>query len=176
MEKKINKFLEGKIWQSAVIDTDKISFTEDVVAACKVNHCGKYKTNWMCPPAVGELSVLKAKYQKYKKAYIYTTKWEIEDSFDIEGMLSAGEKHTKLTDSLRDELLITKSDFKILGGGACRNCIKCTYPDKPCRFPDKAYPSVEACGIDVVNLAKISDILYNNGINTVTYFSVIFYN
>ena len=175
MENKINNFLSGKICQSAVINTNMINFSEDVVAACKANQCGRYNKSWMCPPAIGQLSALKARYSIYKNVYVFTTKWDIEDSFDIEGMFAAGQKHAKLTDSLREELLKTECDFNVLGGESCRKCLKCSYPDNPCRFPDIAYPSVEACGIDVVNLAKTCNISYNNGINTVTYFSLVFF-
>ena len=32
---------------------------------------------------------------------------------------------------------------------SCGICKTCTYPDAPCRFPDRARRSMEACGIDV---------------------------
>lgn len=36
-----------------------------------------------------------------------------------------------------------------LGAGPCYFCTKCPVPDGPCRHPDRARPSMEACGIDV---------------------------
>ncbi|MBR2616748.1 MAG: hypothetical protein IKC56_00735 [Clostridia bacterium] len=54
-------------------------------------------------------------------------------------------------------------------------CKTCTYPTAPCRFPDRARTSMEACGINVVELAKEVGINYVNGQNTVTYFSLILY-
>jgi predicted metal-binding protein len=63
-----------------------------------------------------------------------------------------------------------------LGAGSCFICKKCTYTDgKPCRFPEKAFPSVEACGIDVMSLSKSAGVKYNNGKKTVTYIGVILY-
>ncbi|MBR6781391.1 MAG: DUF2284 domain-containing protein, partial [Clostridia bacterium] len=65
--------------------------------------------------------------------------------------------------------------FQAMGCGSCDLCEKCTYPDAPCRFPDRALTSVEANGIQVIELAKNIGINYNNGENTVTYFSMILF-
>ena len=59
----------------------------------------------------------------------------------------------------------------MLTSEGCQNCASCTYPDSPCRFPDKMYPSVESYGISVVNEAAAAGMHYINGTNTVTYFA-----
>jgi hypothetical protein len=46
---------------------------------------------------------------------------------------------------------------------------------EPCRFPEKAISSVEACGIDVMSLSKSAGVRYNNGKNTVTYIGAVLY-
>ncbi len=45
--------------------------------------------------------------------------------------------------------LYSKNEFKAfpLGSGRCRLCDECDLEN--CRFPNKAYPSMEACSIDV---------------------------
>jgi predicted metal-binding protein len=63
----------------------------------------------------------------------------------------------------------------VFGAGGCTICEACAYPDL-CRFPDKAYSSIEAAGIDVTELSRAGGVRYNNGINTVTYFSMILFN
>ena len=63
----------------------------------------------------------------------------------------------------------------MLTSEGCKNCKTCTYPDSPCRFPDKMYPSVESYGISVVNEAAAAGMHYINGANTVTYFGNIFF-
>ena len=140
---------------------------------CKQNYCGMYGKTWTCPPAVGELSALKEKCLAYKNAFVFTTKHEIEDSFDIEGMGLAREKHGDIEKELLSAL--QGQNFLCLGAGACNVCKTCTYPTAPCRFPTRARTSMEACGISVVDLAKEVDINYVNGANTVTYFSLILY-
>lgn len=166
--------LGADVWQYAETEVKNIEFSEAVVAACKANYCGRYNKTWMCPPAVGTLEQLKAKYGAYKYAFVFTTKHDVEDSFDIEGMFAARKVHEKIESKIYP--LTEFADCSILGAGGCSICEKCAYPDAPCRFPKKAKPSVEACGINVVNLAATCGINYINGENTVTYFSVVLFN
>lgn len=65
---------------------------------------------------------------------------------------------------------------ELAGAGGCSLCgDACTYPDAPCRHPDRARRSMEACGMEVTTLAKDCGIHYMNGENTVTYFSILFW-
>ena len=47
---------------------------------------------------------------------------------------------------------------------------------EPCRFPEKAFPSLEAYGVFVSKLAQACGMRYINGANTVTYFGVVLYD
>jgi len=52
--------------------------------------------------------------------------------------------------------------FLVLAG-VCHLCKACEKPEgRPCRFPDKARPSMSACGIDVYQTA------WNNGLEIKT--------
>ncbi|WP_459931558.1 DUF2284 domain-containing protein [Desulfosporosinus burensis] len=57
----------------------------------------------------------------------------------------------------------------------CNLCEKCTYPEKPCRFPNRMFPATESFGIMVIQQAPLCNIKYNNGANAITYFSMIFF-
>ncbi len=161
-----------RIWEYAELTFDQIKFSPEVVEACRANLCGNYGRCWQCPPHVGELEELKAEYSKYPQAFVFTTKHSIEDSFDVEGMEAARAEHEEVEDLIRPVL---PRGSKVLGAGGCNVCARCAYPE-PCRFPDRAKSSVEACGIDVVSLAKTAKIKYTNGENTVTYFTLVFLN
>ena len=83
---------------------------------------------------------------------------------------------------LMTEVTETRADdpvwpnFLLLGAGPCVVCKECaSNKNKPCRHPDKAFPSVEACGVDVMSLSKSVGLAYNNGKNTVTYIGAILY-
>lgn len=173
---KINEFLAtDAIHQSALISPTEIPFSEQVREACKLNYCGRYGVCWTCPPGVGEWEMLRDRYLSYSHAMVFTTLHNIEDSFDIDGMNEARKIHEVAEESLLSSISAWKGSFELLGTGSCKICGKCTYPDAPCRFPDKARNSVEACGIDVVALSKKIGINYFNGVNTVTYFSILLY-
>lgn len=172
----IEKYLSSPdIFETAVFSTAEIPFSEAVVAACRENRCGQYGTCWTCPPGVGELEELKAKALSFKNAVLFTCKYDLEDCFDFEGMQEAGKKSRALLFAIADNLRADGVRFQTMGCGSCDICAKCTYPDAPCRFPDKALSSMEAYGIDVGKLAKNVGVRYNNGSDTVTYFSIILY-
>ena len=171
---RIKEAIGGDIWQSALVSSDKVMFEKEVREACEKNYCGRYGKCWTCPPGVGEIDVLKNKLLKYSQVFVFTTKHSLEDSFDYEGMQTAHRLHDEITDRIR--ALCREEGALILGAGSCNVCEKCTYPDAPCRFPDIAMPSVEACGINVMSLAKTAGINYINGANTVTYFTAVFFN
>ena len=67
-------------------------------------------------------------------------------------------------------------DIMVLSTEGCARCEKCTYPDAPCRFPDRLTPSIESYGVEVNVLARQAGVRYHNGPNTVTYFSCVFFN
>ena len=132
-----------------------------------------YGKSWQCPPGVVTLEALQQKCLCYKNAIIFTTCQPLTDSFDLDGMTQARIVHEQTTDIIVG--LFKRESVRALSAEGCSLCVECTYPNAPCRYPQKARSSVEANGISVVELAKDCGLHYNNGANTVTYFSVIFY-
>lgn len=172
----IEKYLTSSdIFETAVFSTAEIPFSDAVVAACRDNRCGQYGTCWTCPPGVGTLEELKRRALSFENAVLFTCKYDLEDCFDFEGMQEAAKKSRALLFAIADNLRADGIRFQAMGCGSCDICAKCTYPDAPCRFPDKALSSMEAYGINVIELAKNVGIRYNNGSETVTYFSIILY-
>lgn len=172
----IEKYLNiPGIFQYRLIESSEIPFSQAVVEACKANKCGRYGTCWTCPPGVGELGEPEKKIKGFKNAAVFTCKYELDDCFDFDGMVYGQQKTKQILLEVVDKLNSDGEKFLALGCEGCGICEKCTYPDSPCRFPEKAIVSVEACGINVVELAKKIGINYNNGINTVTYFCIILF-
>jgi predicted metal-binding protein len=110
----------------------------------------------------------KEKILRREDILVFTTKHKLEDSFDHEGMSRGRELHTLLAQELSKKF----DNAPVLGAGACLVCAVCAFP-APCPFPEKMIGSVEAAGIDVTEVSKTAGIAYNNGPNTVTYFSLI---
>ena len=172
----IAKYLDlPEIFESKVIPAAKIPFAQSVADACRSNQCGKYGTCWTCPPGVGEYQELEKKIKTYENAAVFTCKYALEDSFDFEGMMDGQKATMQILYGIMEKLRADGEAFWALGCGGCSICKKCTYPDAPCRFPEKAVISVEACGINVVSLAKNTGIHYYNGSNTVTYFCIVLF-
>lgn len=135
----IEKVKELGAAAASIINTSDIRFSEEFRKLCEENSCGKYGTNWMCPPAVEPLEVLKAKVLKLSEGFVFQTVYRLEDSFDYYGMIKAGEIHDKIFRSILEYIQ-----------------------------SDKAVASVESYGIDVNALVTSCGIAYNNGPNTVS--------
>ena len=89
------------------------------------------------------------------------------------------EETAKIHDSrfldLVAQLRETDLEFMPLGAGTCLICPECTYPDAPCRYPDKQIVSMEAAGLVVNDVCKQADIPYNHGQDTIQFSSCILY-
>lgn len=160
----------------AIIDVKEIVFRQELRDMCKSNVCGRYGTNWACPPAIGEFEEAKLKVEKYDKAIVVQTVYKLEDSFDFEGMIEAKSAFQKAFYNISAKMkeMHTQFESMSLGAGGCEYCEKCTYiENEPCRFPDKPVNPIEGYGIDVTALANTSGIPYNNGVNTVSYIGAI---
>jgi len=161
----------------ATVNVGGIRFDPAFRAACEKNACGFYGACWMCPPDVGEIMTLIARAQSYDRALVFQTVHPIEDSFDIEGMQRASHKHNRLTRRLQHAAEKRQIDCFLLGAGACGGCKTCARKSgEPCRHPSRAVVPLEAAGVDVMQLAKLSNLPYMNGKNTVTYFGALLFH
>jgi predicted metal-binding protein len=163
---------------AAILSTSDIKFAEEFRKACEQNVCGKYGTNWMCPPEVGSFEELKTQAMEFSHGLVFQTVYQLEDSFDYEGMLAGATAHDKVFQDIRQSMRGDDDLEKILGlnAGECRFCKECNCVDKePCRFPDEAVASIESYGIDVTALVSSCGMCYNNGPNTVSYVGLMLF-
>ena len=167
-----NEILAMGAKNAAVLRVTEISFDKSFRSMCASNVCGNYGKSYMCPPDVGEIGSLIEKAKAYRYAIVYQTIGMLEDSYDFEGMMEAGQRHTALSQKVRD--LFEQKGFQNalhLGAGGCRLCPVCgKKTGEPCRYPDRAMSSLEAYGVNVSELATQCNMRYINGTNTVTYF------
>jgi predicted metal-binding protein len=155
----------------AEIKAGALTFLPQLLDYCKANTCGKYNKSWACPPACGSVEEQREKILRYGKILVFTTKHELDDPFDHEGMAQGREQHSLLAAELRKRF----DGAPVYSAGACPVCRTCAFPS-PCPFPEKMAGSIEAAGIDVTELSRTAGIAYNSGPNTVTYFSIILLN
>ena len=160
----------------AALDPATLKFLPEVRSMCAANRCRSYNKNWACPPACGTLEEWQERLSHYSKGILLQTIGDIEDSYDIEAMMEVAAENKKQSDLLIERLLGQNADFIYLSAGACIRCENCTWPDAPCRFPEKTFPSMEAAGLFVSQVCKDNDVLYNYGNEKIAYTCCVLFN
>ena len=107
----------------------------------------------------------------YKVGIIVQSVQQLEDSFDFEGIAELGQRHGKNFRELFEKLKAIYPGMLPLSNTGCSLCQKCTYPDEPCRFPDKQVFSMSAYGLFVSRVCTDNGMEYNHGKDTMTYTS-----
>lgn len=160
---------------TAIIPMSEVKFYPELRALCESNVCGGFGGNYTCPPYIGRVEDLIATMQKYHTLILFRHVYELEDSFDIEGMEEGSRHFRELSQQVLTLTKAEEPDGFVLSAGGCRLCETCGIKDgTPCRFPDRALSSLEAHGLQVSELAKTAGVPYISGPNTVTYFGGVF--
>ena len=147
----------------------------EVREMCASGKCFMYGKNWRCPPHCGTLEELEKQMKKYSAGIIVQSTGELEDEFDGEVMIETEQIHKKRFNKLVLKLREVEKDIYPLSAGTCTMCPKCTCPDEPCRHPDIAFSSMEACGMNVSEVCSQSNVPYYYGNLTITYTSCILF-
>ena len=109
----------------------------------------------------------------YKKGILVQTVTELEDEFDWDGMMKAQNRHQEHFHLFLEKLCAFNPEFLPLGTGCCMICKTCSYPDAPCRFPQKKISSMEACGMVVSEVCRQNRLKYYYGPNTIAYVACV---
>ena len=168
---------EAGAYKAVVFPAERIVLSEMFRDICRNNQCGKFGKCWVCPPELPEVAEVMANVRGYDRVLWYQSVSQIEDSFDVEGMMEAGKNHVLLSQRLQALVKdLLPENFLHLTCGGCHLCPECAKAEgKPCRMPDKALPSLEGYCVDVYNTTKDTPLKYINGQNTVTYFGAVLF-
>lgn len=177
MEALIQAALSASASKAALISGEQIVCDPAFRDICRNNQCGCYGKCWVCPPEIGEIDDLIPQVKAYPRGLLYQTIGNLEDSFDIEGMMAAGHHHAQVSSVLQSSLPgLLQNPFLHLGCGGCHLCDSCAKrTGETCRHPENALPAMEGYGIDVYNTTKDTPLHYINGTNTVTYFGLVLF-
>lgn len=159
-------------------DPKQLRVQEEVRDACAEDKCHAYNKNWACPPACGDIYSYQDQMHAYSHGLVVQTVAQLEDAFDVETMMEASDVQKGRFAALRDDIAEAGLADRVmmLSSGHCTVCPTCTYPDDPCRFPERRMVSMEAAGLVVSNVCRMADIPYNHGPNTIAYVSCILFD
>ena len=160
--------------QYAWLSCGDIPFSERVRMICR-QECPRYGTSWSCPPGTGSVAECRENCLQYEGVFVFTTIAEVRDAADMEETLATRSAHEEVTMQIRALFAQQSCETLALSGESCAICRECSYPDGPCRYPDKMMPCIEGYGIVVPLLAEKAGIVFENGGNIVTWFGMILY-
>ena len=159
--------------EAGALNMSALEFMPEVREMCESDRCKNYNRCWVCPPACGTIEEISEKIKNYSGGIIVQSIGQMEDEFDVETMLETERLQKERCFQLIEYIRQEDPACLPMSAGACTICGKCSYPDKPCRFPDKAYPSMEAYGLFVTRVCEQSGMRYYYGKNTITYTSCV---
>ena len=110
-------------------------------------------------------------YEEHEYCLLFQSVGELEDEFDVETMIETEHTHKERFFELLEKAQSEGLNPVFLTAGTCTVCKQCTYPDAPCRFPEKRFVSMEASGLVVSEACTLANIPYNHGKNTLAYTS-----
>lgn len=124
------------------------------IAYCK--QCNRYDAYWACPPFHSDTNQY---ISVYKHAYLIGTKIKLGDAMIKECSTPAWCKDIsyriieEVRRKLDNRLLELEREYpgsRSFFAGTCHWCASCTRAEgKPCIYPDKIRPSLEAIGFDI---------------------------
>lgn len=155
----------------APLDCSTIQLMPEVRNMCASNTCHMYGKNWCCPPGCGTLEECQERIRRYRRGILVQTVGQLEDPMDGESMMAAETAHKENFFRLEEVLRPLYPSMLPIGSGTCTRCKTCTYPDSPCRFPDKTFASMEAYGMLVTQVCQDNGLPYYHGPCTIAYTS-----
>ena len=160
----------------APLDVNTLEVKQAVRDMCADNPCGAYEKRWSCPPGCGTIEECGERLKKYTHGILVQTCGDVEDSLDFEAMMDIEADHKEHFEQMYAALREKGGELLALGAGCCTQCRECTYPDAPCRFPDKAVASMEAYGLLVLEVCKANGLTYYYGPEKMAYNSCFLLN
>ena len=171
MEKWIQLALELGFTEAAPLDPKRLRTLESVRSYCAEDKCGYYGKSWVCPPACGSLAECEGRMHAFPKGILLVTQAHREDESSFAEVIETSRQHKERHYALAEKMQAALPRVLALGAGSCSLCRECTYPDAPCRHPDRAVSSLEACGLQVADVCRDCGVEYHYNGKTITFVS-----
>ena len=165
----------GGFDRAAPLCMDALIPRQEVREMCASGRCRRYDHCWSCPPACGSLEHTARQMASYRRGVLVQTIGRLRDAFDYEGIEATQQRHKSAFAALARQARFLCPDCLPLTAGSCTLCHKCTWPDRPCRFPQKRLSSMEAYGLLVSDVCLRSGLQYNYGPDTICFTSCLLF-
>lgn len=159
-----------------LLKTSALEFRQEVRDMCAAGRCGSYGKRWTCPPYCGSLEESIAKAKRFDTGIVLQMTGNMEDDFDVECMQRTEQAVKDKLEAFVTRLKAENIACLPMSAGTCTKCASCTCPDEPCRFPEKAYISMEAYGLIVNDACRAANVSYNYGAKTITFTTCVLFN
>lgn len=166
--------LEVGFDEAKALNVQTLKPMEMVREMCAADKCHAYSKNWTCPPHCGTLGECNARMQSFNHGILLQTVGHLRKLLDSRTMLETERRHLENFHRFAELVRQKYPDALCLGAGGCRICSRCAYPE-PCRYPGKAYSSMEGYGLFVTQVCKDNDLPYYHGEKTITYTACILF-
>lgn len=170
MEQLIQLALECGFDHAARLEIPTLICREDVRGMCRADKCTIYGKNWTCPPNCGTLEECQQQINSYERGILVQTVGKLSKSVDWRGCVALEKCHLQNFHKAAEEIKKLYPESLCLGAGGCRICEKCAYPE-PCRFPERAWSSMEGFGLFVTDVCRKNNLPYYYGEKTLAYTS-----
>lgn len=151
------------------LNIQALQFRPEVRAMCAGDKCRSYGRSWCCPPHCGTLEEMAGRTKGFSRGILVQSTGMLEDEFDFDTMAATEREHKRRFYALVERLREKGLRCLPMGAGTCTVCESCTCPGEPCRFPERAIASMEACGLLVSQVCIDSGLGYYYGKGTMTY-------
>ena len=170
----IQTALDMGFTSAAPLSIPTIQPMESVREMCAADKCRAYNRNWTCPPACGTLEECEARMKSYRYGLLLQTTGQMSKTIDSRAYARTERLHNENFRNFAEEIKKAFPEALCLGAGGCRVCKSCAYPE-PCRFPEKAYSSMEGYGLFVTQVCRDNGLPYYYGEKTITYTACVLF-
>jgi predicted metal-binding protein len=153
-----------------IIPVHDIVLDERVILKCQVPLCKEYGNHLLCPPNSPSLPQFREVLKNYTNALLIQIRTPA-DQLGSESEESRKRAIYARANELHEVVNVVEKAAQGLGftfaagfiGGACKLCDPCVgvKSGKPCKYPFKARPSMEAGGIDVHRTAQRAGLVFS---------------
>ncbi len=161
--------------KAKVIPVGDIRFDPTYRKHCEANYCGKYNTNYGCPPDAGTAEELIDKAAGFQYGLVYFTTHQVEDYRDSLQTRLAAREHWEIASCIEREICAKTKAYLRLGVGECLRCSCCAkVTGEPCR--GGVVSSISAYCVDAASLAATCGIDLTPKPGEILYIGIVFFH